>query len=159
FSLETGAAEFSPEEVAAVQQLADQAASALIAMRETEGRALATDLQSRVAKLQTRARGLAARRDELTRTIHATLRDRLKALFPDVELDAGRLEQEAVLAADKSDISEELQRLDAHLEQFGQLVASASEPAGKKLDFLSQEILRELNTLGSKARDLHLTRE
>src|SRR5262249_8793833 len=59
FSLETGAAEFSPEEVAAVQQLADQAASALIAMRDTEGRALATDLQSRVAKLQTRARGLA----------------------------------------------------------------------------------------------------
>jgi uncharacterized protein (TIGR00255 family) len=159
FSVDMGAAEFSPEEAAAVERLAEQAASALIAMRETEGRALAVELQSRLAKLQSRARTLAARRDELTRSIYATLKDRLKTLFSDVALDAGRLEQEAALVADKSDISEELQRLEAHLEQFAQLVASASEPAGKKLDFLSQEILRELNTLGSKARDLQLTRE
>ena len=159
FSVETGTTEFSPEEVAEVERLADAAALSLIEMRETEGRALASDLQVRVTRLQTRARGLAERRDEVTRGIYAALRERLKHLFSDAALDPGRLEQEAILAADKSDISEELQRLEAHLAQFGQLITSASEPAGKKLDFLSQEILRELNTLGAKARDLHLIRE
>jgi uncharacterized protein (TIGR00255 family) len=159
FSVENGAAEYSKEELAAVEHLAEEAASALVAMRETEGRGLALDLQARIARLQARARGLSARRDEVTRNIHQNLRDRLKVLFGDVALDPGRLEQEAVLAADRSDISEELQRLEAHLEQFGQLVTSPSGPAGKKLDFLSQEILRELNTLGSKARDLQLVRD
>jgi len=73
--------------------------------------------------------------------------------------DSGRIEQEAALAADRSDVSEELQRLEAHLSQFASLVASSTEPVGKRLDFLTQEILREMNTLGSKARDLQLTRE
>jgi len=136
FSVENEAAEFSKEELTAVEHLAEEAASALIAMRETEGRGLASDLEARISRLQTRTRGLAARRDEVTRHIHQALRDRLKVLFGDVALDPGRLEQEAVLAADRSDISEELQRLEAHLEQFRELVTSPSAPVGKKLDFL-----------------------
>jgi uncharacterized protein (TIGR00255 family) len=77
----------------------------------------------------------------------------------EVGLDPGRLEQEAALAADRSDVAEELQRLEGHLEQFGTLLVSSREPVGKKLDFLAQEILRELNTLGSKGRDLQMIRE
>jgi uncharacterized protein (TIGR00255 family) len=56
-------------------------------------------------------------------------------------------------------VAEELQRLEGHLEQFGTLLVSSREPVGKKLDFLAQEILRELNTLGSKGRDLQMIRE
>jgi uncharacterized protein (TIGR00255 family) len=77
----------------------------------------------------------------------------------DAGLDPGRLEQEAALAADRSDVAEELQRLEGHLSQFASLLTSAREPVGKKLDFLAQEILRELNTLGSKGRDLQTIRE
>ena len=90
------------------------------------------------------------------------MRARHTSQSTEVEVDyvrSGRLEQEAALAADRSDIAEELQRLEGHLEQFGHLLDSTNGPVGKRLDFLSQEILRELNTLGSKARDLELTRD
>ncbi|HEY6930717.1 MAG TPA: YicC/YloC family endoribonuclease [Thermoanaerobaculia bacterium] len=159
FSIENGAAEFSPDEKAAVEKLAEEAADALTEMRETEGREIAAEIGSRLEKLRICASRLAARREEITRSIHETLRERVKALFPDVTFEAGRLEQEAALAAERSDVSEELQRLQAHLEQATRLIAAAGEPAGKRLDFLSQEILREINTLGSKARDLQLTRD
>jgi uncharacterized protein (TIGR00255 family) len=159
FSVENGAAEFSEKEIADVAELADRAAAAVVAMREGEGRAIALDLGARITRLQSRAARLHERREEITRSIHANLRERIAALFPDVTLDAGRLEQEAALAADRSDVAEELQRLQAHVEQFGRHLETAQEPVGKKLDFLSQEILRELNTLGSKARDLPLIRD
>ena len=159
FSVENDGGEISPEELIQIESLAEEAAAAVLAMREAEGQALAADLTSRIAFLQRKTGELSARREEITRKIFATLRERVQALFPQAPLDPGRLEQEAALAADRSDISEELQRLEAHLAQFGGLVASASGPIGKRLDFLSQEILRELNTLGSKARDLQLTRE
>jgi uncharacterized protein (TIGR00255 family) len=159
FSVENGAAEFSSEEIAAVEELADRAASALIAMRELEGRGVTDDILARVGRLREKTAELASRRDEIMRALHANLRERLTALLTDATLDPARLEQEAAIAADRSDIAEELHRLEGHLTQFASLVATSSEPVGKKLDFLSQEILRELNTLGSKARDLQLVRD
>jgi uncharacterized protein (TIGR00255 family) len=83
----------------------------------------------------------------------------MRVLFADVPLDSGRLEQEAALAAERSDVAEELARLSGHLSQFRELLLDAAGPLGKKLDFLSQEILREINTLGSKARDAQLARD
>ena len=159
FSVEAAAEGFTVEEVSAVAGVAEEAAAALVGMREAEGRLVGADLAGRIAFLRGKVALLAARREEITRTIHATLRERLQALFPQVAFDAARLEQEAALVADRSDIAEELQRLQGHLEQFGHLLDSADGPVGKRLDFLSQEILRELNTLGSKARDLELTRD
>jgi uncharacterized protein (TIGR00255 family) len=128
-------------------------------MRELEGAGLAQDILSRIGGLRTRASGLSARREEITRALLAALRERIQTLLSNAPLDPVRLEQEAALAADRSDVAEELQRLEAHLTQFAELVRDSSQPVGKKLDFLSQEILRELNTLGSKARDLALVRE
>ena len=159
FAIEAGAAEFTPEEIASVESLAEQAASELVAMRELEGAGLAQDILSRIGGLRMRASGLSARREEITRALLAALRERIQTLLSNAPLDPVRLEQEAALAADRSDVAEELQRLEAHLMQFAELVRDSSEPVGKKLDFLSQEILRELNTLGSKARDLALVRE
>jgi uncharacterized protein (TIGR00255 family) len=159
FSVDNGGTEWSAEDVSAIEEIATRAAQSLVSMREVEGRGLAQELADRIALLQRLAANLASRRDEIVSAVHATLKERLAALFPEISFDAGRLAQEAALAADRADVAEELARLQGHLSQFGELVANPQGPVGKKLEFLSQEILRELNTLGSKARDLALVRE
>ena len=159
-SVEGGGSEFSPEEAAAVEAIASSAAAALAAMRESEGREIAADLSGRIAFLQRKAGELALRREEVAARLLANLKERLTALAADVAMDPGRLEQEAAIAVDRSDVAEELQRLTGHLAQFLELLGEAAAgPVGKKLEFLSQEILRELNTLGSKAKDLQLVRD
>jgi uncharacterized protein (TIGR00255 family) len=158
-SIDASGEAFSDEELAAVEAVAGEAADAIVAMREAEGDRIAEDLAGRVGALETRLKPLAARRDEIVRAVAATLRDRMRTLFPDTPLDSGRLEQEAALAAERSDVAEELARLAGHLAQFRELLSGREGPVGKKLDFLSQEILREINTLGSKARDLGLLRD
>jgi len=157
-SIESAAGEFSAEEIAAIEKVAEAAASALVAMREAEGREVAVDFAKRIAYLEKKAAELAARRGEIAARLLGNLRERLAALVPDLPLDSGRLEQEAALAVDRADVAEELQRLQGHLAQFLELLGSTG-PVGKKLEFLSQEILRELNTLGSKAKDLQLVRD
>jgi uncharacterized protein (TIGR00255 family) len=157
--VETASVAFTPQEIAAVESLADEAAAALVAMRTVEGAAIAADLTTRIALLRRKAAGLAERREEIARNLATTLRERVRALFPDVAMDPTRLEQEAALAADRADVAEELQRLQGHLDQFDTILGKSDDAVGKKLDFLTQEILRELNTLGSKSRDLASTRE
>lgn len=158
-TVENGSEDFSPRDIASLEALAEESATALAAMRETEGALIAANLRERIGFLQERLRRLTARREELTQQILSALQERLHALVPGFPMDSERLEQEAALLAERSDIAEELQRLEGHLEQFTQLIESSAGPVGKKLDFLSQEILRELNTLGSKARDLRSVRE
>jgi len=158
-AVEASADAFSAEEVGALEALAAEAAQAMLAMREVEGAAISADLASRVASLRAKAATLAARREELAKSLAANLRERIRTLFPDVPLEPGRLEQEAALLADRSDVAEELQRLQGHLDQFEGLLKKPPNSPGKTLDFLTQEILRELNTLGSKSRDLTSTRE
>jgi uncharacterized protein (TIGR00255 family) len=85
------------------------------------------------------------------------LQRRLEEMLGAVLVDPVRLAQEAALLADRSDVAEELDRLSAHLEHFRDTL-SEQGAVGKRLDFLAQEILRELNTVGSKARDLETTR-
>jgi uncharacterized protein (TIGR00255 family) len=157
--VEAASESFTEEELAAIETLADAAAAALADMRAAEGAAIAADLTGRLGVLRQKTGVLAGRREEIARRLAETLRERVRALFPDVAVDPARLEQEAALAADRSDVAEELQRLGGHLDQFEGILRSADGSVGKKLDFLTQEILRELNTLGSKSRDLASTRE
>lgn len=121
-------------------------------MRAREGRALARDLTRRlramsrlVAEIRRRAPGAVARYRE-------ALRSRLASLAREVQVSDDRIERELMIFADKSDITEELTRLLSHLQQAGTLLAG-SEPAGKALDFLAQEMYREINTTGAKAND------
>ncbi len=158
-TIESGTETFSPEEIGALEALADEAARALVVMRESEGAGIAAEISPRIAALRERAMGLEARREEIARNLASTLRERVRALFADVALDPGRIEQEAAMAADRADVAEELQRLRGHLDQFDALLAKPPVAVGKTLDFLTQEILRELNTLSSKSRDLASTRE
>ena len=159
FTIEGATAELTDDETRALEALAEQVAGGLVAMREAEGNQIAAELLGRIDLLEAKRRQLELRRDEIVRSTAETLRERVRSLFPDLPIDSGRLEQEAALAAERSDVSEELQRLRGHLEQFRGLLSGSSGAVGKKLDFLSQEILREINTLGSKARDLQLVRE
>ncbi len=159
FSVESSGDGFTAEDVAALEGVAAEAARALVSMREAEGALIAVDLAERIEFLEKRLGELALRRDEILGKALENLRERLRPLMAEPGLDPGRLEQEAALYADRSDVAEELQRLKGHLEQFARLLARSDEPVGKKLDFLAQEILRELNTLGSKGRDLQMIRE
>jgi uncharacterized protein (TIGR00255 family) len=84
------------------------------------------------------------------------IKTRISEILENVELDEARLLNEVAFFADKADINEEIQRLTSHIKQYNDILES-SEPAGRKLDFLSQEINREINTMGSKSNDKELT--
>ncbi|MEK7853502.1 MAG: YicC/YloC family endoribonuclease [candidate division NC10 bacterium] len=130
----------------------EQAFADLEAMREKEGAALTGELRHRLDLLE---RGLAtvlARAPGTVAAYRARLQERVAALAGGVPLDPGRLEQEVVLFADRADITEEGARLASHLAQFRDLL-DAPGPQGRKLEFLLQEMHREVNTLGTKAAD------
>jgi uncharacterized protein (TIGR00255 family) len=128
-------------------------------MREREGSWLAKDLTTRAARMRVgvgRVKRLAPRSAERYRE---QLLARIKAAGLDSPaFNEDRLVKEVFLFADRSDISEELTRLESHFQQFNDCVKS-KEPVGRTLDFLAQEMNREVNTLGSKANDSDISRE
>jgi uncharacterized protein (TIGR00255 family) len=122
-------------------------------MRNDEGRVLADDLTQRLAAVRRCAEAIGARAPQIVEVYQKRLRTRLGRLVGEgAPLDPGRLEQEIALLADRSDVTEELTRLTSHCQQFETLVAG-KEACGRRLDFLLQEMVREVNTVGSKAQD------
>lgn len=131
----------------------EQALERLQSMREAEGRALSSELKARLGTLRLLVVGMRERADGFVEAQRAKLRERLERLLAGaVALDPARMESEIALIADRSDATEELARLDSHFDQFEKALAEAG-PIGRKLDFLLQEMGRELNTLGSKSSD------
>ncbi|WP_158225173.1 YicC/YloC family endoribonuclease [Rubrivirga sp. SAORIC476] len=142
---------------AAVRAALAEALTRLDAMRQAEGTALADDLGARLDALDALTAEVEARAPVRLEAARQRLRDRLTDLVDVPDLDPGRLETEAVLLSDKLDVTEETVRLRSHLEQVREALA-APEPVGRRLNFLSQEIGREVNTIGSKANDAEITR-
>jgi uncharacterized protein (TIGR00255 family) len=138
---------------AALEQALGAALSGLDQMRSSEGVALAKELGERLAAARALTAEILERSQGSVDAYRSRLRARLERLLVDtsVALDSGRLEMELAILADRSDVTEELVRLDSHFEQFQKLTASA-EPIGRRLDFLLQETSREVNTLGSKSQ-------
>ncbi|MBI4392144.1 MAG: YicC family protein [candidate division NC10 bacterium] len=136
----------------------EQALADLEAMREKEGAALAAELRHRLDLLERGRSTVLARAPETVSAYRARLQARVAALAAGVSLEPGRLEQEVVLFADRADITEEGARLASHLAQFRDLL-EAPGPQGRRLEFLLQEINREVNTLGSKAADAGIAAE
>jgi uncharacterized protein (TIGR00255 family) len=128
------------------------AISELIRMRETEGKHLAADLDTRLERVRSHARSIATRAPVIQKQYRVQLLSRLQSTGIDVSLEDERILRELALYADKSDITEELTRLDSHFQQFTKLLRSP-EPVGRTLEFLVQEIARELNTLSVKSND------
>jgi uncharacterized protein (TIGR00255 family) len=122
------------------------------AMRLAEGGALKADLEGRRQALALIMDRLAQRVPVAVENSGARLRERLAQLLGDTAVDEARLAQEIAVMADRSDVTEELVRFNSHLAQFDQMLAQ-DEPVGRKLDFLLQELNREVNTIGSKAND------
>jgi len=127
----------------------DQALKKLEAMRHSEGQALTEELRRILARIGARTAEIETLADGVRPAIARRLAERLEELLKGVQLDPARLAQEAALLAERSDVSEELARLRSHVEQFQKLLSGGGE-AGKKLDFLLQEMQREANTLLSK---------
>lgn len=126
--------------------------------RSTEGSALARDIEERVAQMREALASIEARLPELSIEYETRLRARLSELNLDLGLSEDRIALEVALLADKSDVNEEVVRLKAHFDHVLELLATP-DPVGRDLNFLSQEIQREVNTLGSKMRDIGVTRE
>jgi uncharacterized protein (TIGR00255 family) len=136
---------------------AAEAMAQLTAGREAEGAGLAAALGERLAALQAVVERLDALRGPALEESAAALRRRVSELLAVQPLDESRLAQEVAVLADRGDVSEEIDRLRAHLGHF-QAVAAEPGASGKRLDFLTQEIFRELNTLGAKCRNAPMVR-
>jgi uncharacterized protein (TIGR00255 family) len=140
-----------------------EAAAALLAetvvslseMRSSEGGRIAALLESRCNEILSIAAAVKARMPDVLLAVHRKQKERIERL--DVAADPARLETELALTAQKLDVDEELDRLESHVSEIRQTLAS-EQPVGRRLDFLMQELNREANTLGSKSADAETTR-
>lgn len=144
----------------ALESAARAALEQLVAMREAEGRRLATDMRARLSALAARLDIVAAAAPERLERERERLRLAVAELTAGTDTDDDRVAREIALLADKWDLGEELVRARAHLDAFEELLAApGAEPVGKRLGFLGQELLREVNTIGSKANDSRIQHE
>jgi len=139
-----------------VEAALKQALADLIAMREREGKHLAKDLIKRLKIIREAVRKVRELQPNVIAKYRQTLHERVQRAGVEISLDDDRLVKEVIFFAEKSDITEELTRLDSHLLQFAHHLRR-HEPVGRTLEFVSQEIGRELNTVGSKANDIEIS--
>lgn len=129
----------------------------LIEMRQAEGARIASDFFQRLSYLEELRGQLLAFAPAVVENYRQRLTTRISELLGQQPLDENRLVQEIAMFADRASVDEELVRLDSHFHQFRELLESG-QPVGRKLDFLCQEMNREINTVGSKANDLAMTK-
>jgi uncharacterized protein (TIGR00255 family) len=135
-----------------VKEATGQAVGELVRMRQAEGAALAADLAAHVGTLDAWITSMERLLPVALERIQERLRARIRALLEEAPADPGRIVQEAAMLAARSDVAEELARLASHCGQFRGLLG-AGGPVGRQLDFLAQELHREVNTIASKADD------
>ena len=140
-----------------VESALNAAVASLAGMRATEGAALAKDLSTRIESLEKKRLAIAELAPTVPKRYREALMRRVEELGVSLPVDDASLAREVALCADRCDISEELTRLHAHFEHFVSLF-NLPEPCGRPLDFLCQEMNREVNTIGSKATDTEITR-
>ena len=135
-----------------IAQGLDAALQALRTMRRQEGEVLSHDFHLRLQAMAQQSQNIRQRVPQVVVEYQQRLEQRVKDLFAQFELDPNRVAQEAILFAERSDITEELTRLEAHMQACTRLLSS-SEAVGRKIEFLVQEMHREVNTIGSKSND------
>ena len=151
--VEAADAEITDEEREALSKLVRDAFEQLAVMRRREGESLHADIAARLKIIRDLQNQLAAHREDVRTELLANYQQRVAeiAAQANVEVNQDRIAQEVVMMVEKGDIAEELTRLTHHIEQMEKVIAG-KEPAGKKLDFINQEMVREINTMGSKSR-------
>jgi len=156
-------AEQSDDELEAVWTVVKQAVNGALenlqTMRKAEGDSMATDLAANTEQLQTLVTGVEALAPNVAEQYRKRLEERVGKILSEHEavLNPADLVREVAVYADRCDISEEIVRFRSHLAQFGEALNS-KESCGRKLDFLTQELFRETNTVGSKANDAEITK-
>lgn len=144
-----------------LRDLLNQALERMNMMRVSEGEMLVADLMGQREVILDRIDRIGQRTSQVIEEYHVRLRSRVDALMAraELKLDEQDLIREVAIFADRADISEEISRTAGHLEQFKQIIdTSGAEPAGRTLDFLAQELLREANTIASKSNDSQISR-
>jgi len=139
-----------------ILETVEEAMSALINMRQEEGNNLQKDLAGRLQDIHQLVQTIQERQPVVLEEYRNRLNDKIKTLTEGLELDETRLAQETALMADRCDISEEITRLGSHFEQFNSMFEK-SGPIGRKMEFVTQEINRETNTIGSKSVDYQVS--
>ena len=152
-SLEKGLTSFWPK----IKKALDIAIERLVYDRAKEGKALQADLAKRTKKIETMLASIKSRAHLNIDEYRKRFADRVKDLTGGRDIDMGRLEMEVAIFAKNSDISEEITRLANHLVNFNKTISDGGE-VGKKMDFIAQELHREINTIGSKASDFKISK-
>ncbi len=156
-ALQTKADDLSADFINGVEDACLQALDVLEKMREVEGQATADELNFRLSAIENHLPKIEAESENVAEEYRQRLTKRIEKLLSksesEIELDQARLAQEVAYLSDKSDISEEITRLKAHIEQFRAIMKEEKE-VGKRLDFLTQELNREANTIASKTNNL-----
>ena len=140
-----------------VESIANQAIDAFVAMRAAEGEKLKADVESRLQTVEALVGQIEQATEGRVKAYSDRLYARLQELLEDRNIEESRLVTEAAIFADKTAIDEETVRLYSHVAQYRQIL-ELNEPIGRKLDFLTQELNRESNTIGSKCQDVAITR-
>ena len=140
-----------------VRTVAEQAVDAFVAMRAVEGEKMKADVAGRLTTIETLVAKIEENSAGRVQAYSDKLYARLQELLEDRSIDEGRLVTEAAIFADKTAIDEETVRLHSHVAQYREIL-ELDEPIGRKLDFLTQELNRESNTIGSKCQDVAITR-
>lgn len=141
----------------------DKALDGVVQLRTTEGNALESELNQLLAKIETLGKEIAELRPKILDELRQKLLDRIDEWKQKVEMDENRVIQEVALLSDRSDIQEELVRLSGHISQFRDAMNENNgkgkyHPVGRRLDFLCQEMFREINTIGSKCSNLEISK-
>lgn len=140
-----------------LNQAIQLAVTSLVAMRENEGSRLKDDLSTRLVKIKEITNGIEVRAPLVVDEYRARLMQRLKEWLADSSLDINRVTGEVAIFAEKSNITEEIIRIYSHVSQASESL-DGDEPVGRKLDFILQEINREINTIASKSGDMQISR-
>jgi len=149
--------QISPEDAwPHIEAALKEALRSLVSMRELEGKHLAKDLIHRLKTVRETLRNIRKLHPEVLKKFRQSLQERIAKVGLELPIDDDRIVKEVIFFADKSDISEELTRLESHFTQFAHHLRK-SEPVGRTLEFMTQEIAREFNTLGSKANDVEIS--
>jgi len=151
-----GDAAAAPVQWSDVEPIVERAARDVVAMRKKEGEALALDLNARLDALESGARVIEERAPARLKAEHERLKQAVRELTASTTVDEQRLALEIALLADRVDITEELVRFRAHV-AAARAALTADQAVGKQLGFLAQELVRETNTMGSKANDARIT--
>jgi len=144
------------QDLEAVEKCLEEALEGLIKMKIKEGKALSTDVKRRLASMKKNLKAIESLAPDASERMKKNLADKIKELQASPELD-DRILRETLLFADRVDITEEITRLESHFRQFHEMFEGKERTIGRKMDFLIQEMGREINTIGSKSLDAKIS--